>query len=169
MCPSRVCLQPHALEGCDGIAGLSTTASWWIGTGRNQYGTGLIWLDGNGAQMLPLWLHEAGHNMQMAHANTPGPCQQCDPTCTMGAPTAGQCFNAPHTWQVRGVAWRSGEWRRCGVDVDLSYLAARHMGEGTRYGTRLQVHFIGAKNSDRRADRRAMFMRSIARTVRATH
>ncbi|GIL76781.1 hypothetical protein Vretifemale_6253, partial [Volvox reticuliferus] len=75
------------------------------------------------------WLHEAGHNLLMAHANTKEGCSpmyagQCDWTCTMGA-QRGQgirCLNAPHNWQLgwgRPFQWYDDSMLRYGKYVTV--------------------------------------------------
>ncbi|GLI65340.1 hypothetical protein VaNZ11_008889, partial [Volvox africanus] len=96
------------LKDCPPFAGLSSIG-WWDRTGSpvNPYGSGVIWLPLESFYHLEFWLHEAGHNLFMAHANIKEGCDpqyagQCDWTCTMGA-QGGQgirCLNAPHNWQL---------------------------------------------------------------------
>jgi hypothetical protein len=72
----------------------------------NNFGTGVVWMNGDVNLDIEFLFHEVGHNLGMAHADVPGHCDlydQCDHTCPMGA-TGGQgirCPNAPHLWQVR--------------------------------------------------------------------
>ncbi|GLI65344.1 hypothetical protein VaNZ11_008893, partial [Volvox africanus] len=94
-----------ATPDCNGFIGVSTYGARLLGTVGNPFGTGFIWLSGNAFSRLEFWLHEAGHNLGLAHADTVKGCStddQCDWTCTMGA-VSGQgirCFNAPHNWQL---------------------------------------------------------------------
>jgi hypothetical protein len=103
---------PFDAAGCPPGTGVSTIGPWdRTTTAVNGMGSGLIWLPTESYALLDVWLHEAGHNYGMAHANIPGNCgnimfsmmgDQCDPSCTMGS-NSGQgirCFNAPHNLQV---------------------------------------------------------------------
>ncbi|GIL55707.1 hypothetical protein Vafri_11231 [Volvox africanus] len=102
------------LKDCSPFAGLSSVG-WWDRTGSpvNPYGSGVMWLPLESFYNLEFWLHEAGHNLFMAHANIKEGCDplyagQCDWTCTMGA-QGGQgirCLNAPHNLQVRTFGCR---------------------------------------------------------------
>ncbi|GIL55704.1 hypothetical protein Vafri_11231 [Volvox africanus] len=112
-----------AITNCGGWAGTSSIG-WFERTTDskvNQYGNGRIWLKAEHFNRLEFWMHEAGHNMMMAHAATPQPCiflDQCDWTCLMGA-VGGQgirCLNAPHNWQL---GW-GRPFRRLN-DNDLGY------------------------------------------------
>jgi hypothetical protein len=109
-------LTPFAAAGCPPAAGVSTISLWdRTTTAVNGMGSGLIWLPTEAYALLDVWLHEAGHNYDMAHANIPGNCghmgDQGDPSCTMGS-NSGQgirCFNAPHNWQVGHLVRPGGE------------------------------------------------------------
>ncbi|GIM04124.1 hypothetical protein Vretimale_8739 [Volvox reticuliferus] len=106
----KVMLLPPGMDSitnCGGWAGTST-AGWFERSTDpkvNKYGTGRIWMKPENFYRLEFWMHEAGHNMMMAHAATPQACaflDQCDWTCLMGA-VGGQnirCLNAPHNWQL---------------------------------------------------------------------